>query len=58
MNVPPVLRVLPGIFLVYPKKTNLSLSKTNLLYRFLNDVANLKSYFKVLFDIYQKRIIS
>jgi hypothetical protein len=53
-----VLRVLPGIFLVYPKKTNLSLSKTNLLYRFLNDVANLKSYFKVLFDIYQKRIIS
>ena len=42
----------------YPKKTNLSLSKTNLLYRFLNDVANLKSYFKVLFDIYQKRIIS
>mgnify|MGYP007108682645 FL=1 len=41
-----------------PKKTNLSLSKTNLLYRFLNDVANLKSYFKVLFDIYQKRIIS
>ena len=45
-------------FLVYPKKTNLSLSKTNLLYRFLNDVANLKSYFKVLFDIYQKRIIS
>ena len=45
-------------YLVYPKKTNLSLSKTNLLYRFLNDVANLKSYFKVLFDIYQKRIIS